>query len=287
MATQATSVPGRLAPPILAAMAIAAGIAGAVAAAEPLPSKKPDITAEPAIDLLYEASRAAKPSEPAPGVGYRLIELADYGLKVHVWTFDKSRYRLRAVDDNDPHGSRVADLLGSKDVFAINGGFFERDKERVIKASGLLIVDGKEVAPARDKAGSGIVYSNGRDVFIGYRKDLADHSAMTSAVQVGPVLVDPGGKVGVSDKQHDRQNRSAVCLRRNSFVMVVVEGGLSLFQLATLLAAPEGVGCDTALNLDGGPSTQAIFRGNGRRIEIAGGWPVANALLVSPADDQH
>jgi hypothetical protein len=65
--------------------------------------------------------------------------------------------------------------------------------------------------------------------------------------------------------------------------MIAVEGGLSLFQLATLLAAPEGVGCDVALNLDGGPSTQALFRAGGRRIAVEGGWPVANALIVSPA----
>lgn len=277
------SVVEQLAPPTLAGVALFATIAGAVSAGAPLPAKKPDFTTEPAINLLYEAGKAAKASELVPGVSYRLIEVADFGLKIHVWSFDKSRYRLRAADDKDPHGSRVGDLLGAKDVFAINGGFFERDKEKVVKASGLLIVDGKEVAPAHDKAGSGIVYSNGRDVFIGYRKDLTDHSAMKAAVQVGPVLVDPGGKVGVAEKQHDRQNRSAVCLRSNSFVMIAVEGGLSLFQLATLLAAPEGVGCDVALNLDGGPSTQALFRAGGRRIAVEGGWPVANALIVSPA----
>jgi len=283
MTTDAHTILEQLAPSALAGIAAAATIAGAVVAGGPLPAKKSELVKEPAISLLYEAGKAAKASELAPGIGYRLIELADYGLKIHIWSFDKSRYRLRAADDKDAHGSRVSELIGGKDVFAINGGFFERDKEKVVKPSGLLIVDGKEVAPAHEKAGSGIVYSNGRDVFIGYRKDLADHSTMKSAVQVGPILVDPGGKVGIADKQHDRQNRSAVCLRRDAFVMIAVEGGLSLFQLASLLAAPEGGGCDSALNLDGGPSTQVIFHAGGHRLAVEGGWPVANALIVSPA----
>src|SRR5205823_4119845 len=158
-------------------------------------------------------------------------------------SFDKSRYRLRVAEQNEPLGARVGDLLGPKDVFAINGGFFERDKRKVLAPSGLLIVDGKELAPEHERAGSGIVYANTAGVvFIGYRKNFADHSTMRHAVQVGPVLVDPGGKIGVADKQHDRQNRSAICLAADSFVIVAVEGGLSLFQLASLLAAtaPDG-----------------------------------------------
>ena len=156
----------------------------------------------------------------------------------------------------------------------------------MLAPSGLLIVDGKEIAPEHERGGSGIVYANDNGVFIGYRKDLADHSRMKYALQVGPVLVDSGGKVGVANKQHDRQNRSAICRRGDTFVVVAVAGGLSLFQLASLLAAPlseGGIGCDVALNLDGGPSTQAEFRSGGRRITVEGGSPVANALIVSPA----
>jgi uncharacterized protein YigE (DUF2233 family) len=285
MASASRAVLRWLRPSSVAGLALIVTLAGAWSATPPLPAKKPDFTTEPDIGLLYAASKTAKASELAPGVGYRLIELADFGLKIHVWSFDKSRYRLRAADKKDPHGSYVDELLGAKDVLAINGGFFERDKQKVVKASGLLIVDGRELAPERDKAGSGIVYATARSVFIGYRKDLADYSAMKSAVQVGPVLVDAGGKVGVANKQRDRQNRSAICLRPDTFVVIAVEGGLSLFQLASLLAAPapDGIGCDSALNLDGGPSTQALFRSGGHRVAVEGGWPVANALIVSPA----
>jgi uncharacterized protein YigE (DUF2233 family) len=252
-------------------------------------AKKPELAAEPDIALLYAGGKAARSSGLLPGLAYRLIELDAYALKIHAWSFDKSRFRLRVAEQNAPLGNRVADLLGAADVFAINGGFFERDKQKVLAPSGLIIVDGKEMAAEHERAGSGIVYANDNGVFIGYRKDLPDHSRMKYAVQVGPVLVDPGGKVGVANKQHDRQNRSAICLRADGFVIVAVEGGLSLFQLASLLAAPiaeGGVGCDVALNLDGGPSTQALFRSGERRIAIEGGSTVANVLIVSPYKNQ-
>src|SRR5262249_46589362 len=83
--------------------------------------RKPELAAEPDIAVLYAAGKEAKVSEPLPGARYRLIELADYGLKVHVWQFDKSRYRLRVGEPRDAHGSRVGDLLAAKDVLAING----------------------------------------------------------------------------------------------------------------------------------------------------------------------
>jgi len=263
---------------------IVAAMFGAAATPSMAVGHKPELAAEPDISLLYSAGKAAASAAVIPGLGYRLIELADYGLKIHVWSFEKSRFRLRVAEQTAKTGTRVADFLSKKDVLAINGGFFERDKEKVLAPSGLVIVAGREAAPQHDRAGSGIVYANDDGVFIGYRKDLANNSRMQYAVQVGPVLVDPGGKVGVANKQHDRQNRSAVCVRSDAFAVVAVEGGLSLFQLASLLAAPiadGGIGCDVALNLDGGPSTQVAFHAGGRRIAVEGGWPVANALIIS------
>jgi uncharacterized protein YigE (DUF2233 family) len=257
-----------------------------VATPQPQASKKkgPDLTSEPDLTAVLAAGGAAAESAAAPGISYRVIELPPFGLKIHAWTFDQSRFQARVVEQKAPKGSPVADVIGTS-VFAINGGFFERNKEdHVLSPSGLLIARGKEIAAENDRAGSGIVYV-GADggLAIGYRKRLTDHAGMREAIQVGPILVDPGGKVGVVNKQHDRDKRSAICLRPGTFTAVVVEGGLSLFQFASLLAAPTttgGFGCESAINLDGGPSSQAVFRGGGRRIEV-GGWPVENALVVS------
>ena len=94
---------------------------------------------------------------------------------------------------------------------------------------------------------------------------------LQSAVQCGPLLVDPGGRMGIRRNDFDRQNRTAICLRPGSIVVVVAEGGLSLFELAEVLSASQangGLGCDVALNLDGGPSTQAVFRSEKERMAV-------------------
>ena len=268
-----------MAKPTAAGLAVFACLAAASAGAEP------DLVNEPEQGLIVAAMAASKPKPAAPGVTYGLAHLDDYGLAIHVWTFDATRYDLRVVEQKAATGSTIGAFLDRPgDVFAVNGGFFERDDADRLTPSGLLVIDGRTVAPEHERAGSGIVYSNAGGVAIAYRAKAPPRSRMDHALQVGPILVDPGGKVGIYKNSHDRQNRSALCLRTGAIVLDVVDGGLSLYQLAHLLAARSGdggLGCDVALNLDGGPSTQALFRSGSRRIEVPGDWPVQNALVVS------
>jgi uncharacterized protein YigE (DUF2233 family) len=243
-----------------------------------------DTTTEPDMAVLLAAGKQAMPSELMPGLDYRLIELPGFGLKVHAWSFDQAGFAFRMTMEKTPQGSHVRDLIGPPpDVLAINGGFFERDRKGVLTPSGLVIMRGQETSPENAGAGSGIIYWGAGGVGIGYRKTLTGHGLMAEAVQVGPVLVDPGGKVSVSNSKHDRQNRSAACLTPGRFAIVAVDGGLSLYQLATLLAAPRdqgGLGCDVALNLDGGPSTQASSRAGTQNLDVFGGTTVQNALII-------
>ncbi|MBN8996116.1 MAG: phosphodiester glycosidase family protein [Rhizobiales bacterium] len=260
-------------------------LAGFLGLAGPAFAAVPERTAEPDMALLLAAGQNATSDALMPGLVYRVIELPAYGLKVHAWTFDQDRFRMRVALQKTAKGSHVRDLIGpAPDVLAINGGFFERARDGTLTPSGLVIMHGVENAPAYDRGGSGIIHSGASGVGIGYRKDLTARGTMAEAIQVGPILVDPGGKVGVSNTKHDRQNRSAACLTPGKFTIVAVDGGLSLYQLAVLMASPAaegGLGCDIAINLDGGPSTQASSRAGGQGLDILGGTTVQNALIVS------
>lgn len=278
--------PPRSAGARLSGLVLAAMVASAAVAAEA--PKKPDAKAlpEPALSLLLASGKAARSAPLIAGLDYRLIAVPAFGLKIHAFAFDASRFRLRTVQQSEATGNRAADFLQRpEDVFAIDGGFFEKDDDGALSPSGLLVVDGAKVAPENKRAGSGILHVRDGGVAIAYRDKAPPAGTMDSAVQVGPILVDPGGKVGIYTNQGDRRRRSAICLRPGEVVAVVVDGdGLSLFQLANLLAIPldkGGVGCDVAINLDGGPSTQAIYRGGGRTIAIDGESTVQNGLVVS------
>ena len=243
-----------------------------------------DFESEPDLAGLLDATSAMTASKVLPGMTVGSADYPEYGIRIHVFDFEQDRFTLRAAQQKAETGNFAADLVEDGDVFAINGGYFERDINGNLSSSGLLIIDGRTVAEVHERAGSGIIFADTDKVGIAYRQELQERSQLRHAIQVGPVLVDPGGKKGIYKNVGGRFNRSAICLRDESFTAFVVEGGISLFQLADLLSLPRsdgGFGCDTAINLDGGPSTQAVLQAGSARREIVSGSLVHNALIVS------
>lgn len=269
----------------------AALLSTAAAATCPFPAlaqseaPKADLESEPDLAGLIAAVQGMAMVEPLPGLSIGSAEYARYGIRIHVFDFEQSRFAMRVAEQKAATGSPAGDFLeGEDDVFAINGGFFERDSRDRLSPSGLLIIDGRIVAEEHQRAGSGIIYTEGNGVGIARRKDFRDRSRTRHALQVGPLLVDPGGVKGIYKNDVERHNRSAVCLRGTSFTAFAVEGGISLFQFADLLSRPVdggGFGCDIAINLDGGPSTQAVLRAGKMQREIAGGTTAQNFIVVS------
>jgi uncharacterized protein YigE (DUF2233 family) len=246
---------------------------------------KADLESEPDLAGLLAAVNGITMAKPIPGLAVGTADYAKYGIRIHVFDFEQARFAMRVAEQKAATGSSAGDLLdGDKDVFVINGGFFERDRRDRLSPSGLLIIDGKAVGEEHQRAGSGVLYTTEDGVAIAYRKNFRDRSRVRHAVQVGPLLVDPGGVKGIYKNDLERHNRSAICLRGTSFTAFAVEGGISLFQFADLLSMPidgGGFGCDIAINLDGGPSTQAVLRAGKVRREIAGGVAAANFIVVS------
>jgi uncharacterized protein YigE (DUF2233 family) len=102
-------------------------------------------------------------------------------------------------------------------------------------------------------------------------------------LQVGPILVDPGGKFAMKQNDYQRLNRSAICLTKDDVVIVTLFGGISLYDFAELFASSPkdgGFGCDSALNLDGGPSTQVSFSDGSASFEQVGRWRISNAIVI-------
>ena len=271
----------------LAWIGMLASLTPVASAQSPMPKAdaEPDRESEPDLAGLLAAITDLRMEEPLPGLTVGAADYAAYGIRIHVFDFTKANFQITLAEQKASTGSHATDFLEAKDdVFVINGGFFERDRADRLSPSGLLIVDGNMVAEEHDRAGSGVIYAGENGVAIAYRKDLSDRSKMRDAVQVGPILVDPGGVKGIYKNVPERHNRSAICLRGTSFTAFVVEGGISLFQLADLLSLPPasgGFGCDVAINLDGGPSTQAVLSAGTTRRGIGGGTTAQNFIVVS------
>ena len=242
----------------------------------------------PTPDMMTALSRTAW-QNIADGFEAKIVEVKSYGLRVYAWRFDPARYAISVALQASAAGSNVKDLRQKHSaLLAINGGFFKIDSEQRLTPDGFLVADGRQVSPYNSMAGSGLLYEQDGKIGIMWSKSWETlENGVESAVQAGPMVVDPGGKNGIYINDYNRHDRTSVCLREDgNVVVVIVKGGLSLFELGSLLAAKDkdgGMNCERAINLDGGPSTQASFAPSGSKpLEIEGIWRSQNAVLVHP-----
>lgn len=170
---------------------------------------------------------------------------------------------------------------------AINGGFFEPDAS----PRGLLRLDGKMHSEGKGMQGCVGVLGNG-DLRLAHR-EAGDWPEMREALGAGVVLVRDGKVVDHGERQRGiRHPRSAIGTTKDGHVLLVaIDGrtdkakGTSYEETAQLLIA---LGCDFAINLDGGGSTTIWVEGLGvcnypcdnQAYDHAGERAVANALFV-------
>ncbi len=240
-------------------------------------------------DLLYTLADSQW-DKAGDGLDYKVARLTNsVGSKksfaIHVWRFDPEKFSLTVVNQHKNKGSSIRAYREKADaVLAINGGFFGIEKGSVLKASGLVVAGGKQLSPYRKGAGSGLFYQKGDRLAIGWARQAEHYAPLTQALQVGPMVVDPGGNNGISRNDGKYARRSVLCQDfRGRFLVIVIDGNITLFETGKLLSASEkqgGLGCERALNLDGGPSTMLDYRRDGRSVHIAGRWPVVNALVL-------
>jgi len=233
---------------------------------------------------LMLALRRGKRETIDRGIIYRRVELKADRIAFHAWSFAQDRYALRVATLPDHNGGSVAAFAKAHGaLMAVNGGFFDIDAGNRLSASGLLVVGGVRLGEITGKGGSGVLLRRGGQIQIVWRRAVGSLEGLDDAVQSGPVIVEPGGKLGIRSNSFNRLPRSAICLTPGRFTVVVVTGGLSLYELAKVLAARRkdgGFSCNVALNLDGGPSTQAYMQAGNSSLHLKGLWKVHNAIVV-------
>jgi hypothetical protein len=219
-----------------------------------------------------------------PGLWYRpwSIAAAEEGSSLggHVFRADPRIVHMTVVDARRPDRAvaRAATMRGESQAYVVvNGGFFDENAHPL----GLVVGDGKETSPLRKVDQGLFLISMGKPVIQHTRDPLP--AAVETALQSGPRLV-VNGKALQLKPQVSR--RTSICLPGDGTVMLVVfPTPISLADLAESLARPAaegGLGCWSALNLDGGPSTQLSVATPGLHLEVEGGWGVPNGLAILP-----
>ena len=222
-----------------------------------------------------------------PGFGWREIAVSSYGLAVRAWAIDPTQFEIETAVQLAETGSTVQEIRTTHNaLLAVAGGFYELDARSRLSPAGMLVVDRLVLNGYEPTAGSGLFYRTDATTGIDWSRLHADDVALSSAIQSGPMVVDPGGKNGINSNDYNRLDRIAIGLSGPHFVIVVVKGeqeGISLFELGEILARDTdqgGFGCERAVNLSGGPTSQVSFALEDYRLEQEGLWPVQNAIIV-------
>lgn len=245
------------------------------------------------VPALRLASLSAGWEGIGDGLTYQRAVATDYGISLHAWRFEPKKYRLSVAHSENAFGSTAEEFRRSKSaVVAMNAGFFDLDIRSRLSPVGLLVANGSEISSFdEEKAAtplSGILYSRDDEIGILPARQFQGSEEFDMAVQSGPLVVDPGGTNGIYSNSFDRLNRSAVCIDdEGSVTLAHISGGLSLFEFGDLLATDiddGGLGCERAINLDGGPSSQVSVAAEGQVFEAPGLWKVNNALVLLPAE---
>jgi len=194
---------------------------------------------------------------------------------------DPSRATLRVV--SHPGGSALADMVPPGALAAVNGGYFD---ERY-RPTGWLVDGSRELRARRNRSQGGVLALKKGALFIGPLADVP--FAPELALQNSPRLVEKGGRVGIRSDDGKRASRTVACDAAGRLHLIVVSAplgdGPTLLQTARFLAADPregGMGCGTALNLDGGPSTSLWLPGAADVDSVPSRASIAYGLAVLP-----
>ncbi len=226
------------------------------------------------------------------GMYCKHVVLDAHNLSAAIWIIDPHIFSIDMAMQQKSTGNHIAEFLtDSNTVLAVNGGFFEMDSKHILSPSGLIAKNGKELFPVTDHGGSGVFsITNGKPEIL-WSKDSLKQDDCNLAFQSGPVLVEHGGKIGILNNDYKRLNRAAIGISKNNVIISIVAGnngdGLSLYEFAKFLLTSKdkgGAGCEVALNLDGGSSTQACFSYRDVAISVNGLWAINSAIVVRKKD---
>lgn len=178
------------------------------------------------------------------------------------WTFPLGQTDLRIEDAAMTRELGVI-LERANAALVINGGFFDPDGRPL----GLAVSGGVTLSALSRSMGGGVLTSDGTRARLWEAETFELPASTRFAIQCRPRLV-IGGRANVRSDDGRRAERTALCLRDHGKTLEVFlvgsekdePTGPSLFALGRYLAS---VGCEDALNLDGGSSTGAAWREDG------------------------
>lgn len=239
------------------------------------------------MSVLLVASAATAASQPwsllEAGMEYRKATFApasgDGNGTIHFFRIDPKRWKLRLISARQfNRDAATVKFLAqeSRARLAINGGFFSAD----FKPLGLRISDSIQTNGLRNVSWWGIfAIVLGKPQLFSLR-DYAPAKPPEFAIQAGPRLLVNSSIVPTLKEGLDQ--RSAIGMTAEGLIVLAVtdRAWLSLTEFAQWMRSSEGGGCVSALNLDGGHSSQLYYANRISEIAIENTSTIVDAIGV-------
>jgi putative intracellular protease/amidase len=216
------------------------------------------------------------------GVLYRfMFDVGDRLISCIAASLPRRSFTARIVEQHD----RSTALTAVQDVgktigatVAVNGGRFNG----AFAPDGLLVVNGKTIGEKRaDGVGYLTIDTDGNaSVTDAPKLHLAQY-----AVQGNPLIVEPGGKMGVAREDGQRFRRTVVA-QSGDVILAIATSPASLFELGYLLIERPDIffmnHIDAALNLSGAATTGFYANvPNGEPVIVPAYWPNRDVVTFS------
>jgi exopolysaccharide biosynthesis protein len=222
--------------------------------------------------------------EVLPGIT-AIKTIVSNGIALIALRIKPSIFRFSVTKQFNPEGNWVEEMGKEQNAnIAFNGGFFKISKKSHKIPVGLLVIEDTKYSSAWKKSGGYLVFRDGNISILqtaGNPVPQADR-----VLQSKPVLIEPGGTWAMNTNRAIPKKRTLVCIdgEGDFIVVVIVDGGLSLFEAGWLMRGKDVGGffnCDSAIALDGGRSTQ-IWVKDRPDLSFGGGTTVQNAVIIQP-----
>lgn len=216
--------------------------------ATPAPTERPSPT-PPVPDTGWQAIR--------PGLERRVINLVsaegEWLESVTVVRLEPASFRFDVRYQPDDPLDLITWQTRTGATLVVNGGFFTESYQ----ATGLIVANGQASGVSYEGFGGMFtVTEQGPDLRWLPDRPYSDQETLNAALQSFPMLLTPGGVLGVSAEDGQRARRTVVARdRQQRLLFLVFDGGhFTLYELSRYLAASD-LELDVALNLDGGASS--------------------------------
>lgn len=247
--------------------------------------------------LRFTPLAAAEPTPwktLTPGMDYRVLNRSYPGflyprlIKLHLFRIRQGQFQVRVHSFHALPEQQNQSLLQLRQqqqaLLALSGGFYQEVGFR--KPVGLVIVE-KNTLFRLTQSFSGVIWIKDNCLHLSTTEAFLELDPQPDyAIQGYPRLVDPTNQLGIRNTSNDLAHRAALCAQPGYFIALITDKhffGLSLYELAKIAQAPEaedGLGCDLAINLDGGPAPGISIDPQLLNLHIAEGWQLPNAMTI-------